>query len=301
MGTNGNGLFPSLDNVIFQNISRHIAAVRLRIFGDDQPAASRLHFQLTTPSGAGSYINIVGPDTLTMSSISPASSGGFVNLSGNGAVIGWPNTDDMARCHVDGWARPATGTGGVPTAASDVVIDAAANSSPRLAPTVTVHNLTVNTGAICPSRRRQLSVNGSITVVAAGARSTSPALRHRRRSATSPTDTTSTTGITSCTGGQAINLQSGTHNITGKFCNLFSIFGTTLQPARFKSSDPGSRVAQLQGTGGNLIFNGHRVDVTQYSAVGGSGLITMTNTLDSLCLHGGSTRQRISTAAQKPG
>jgi len=45
---------------------------------------------LTTPTGAGSYIKVVGPDTLTMTSVTPTFNGGFLSLSGLGAVVNWP-------------------------------------------------------------------------------------------------------------------------------------------------------------------------------------------------------------------
>jgi len=86
----GSGTFPSIDSVTFQNISNTTAPQ----FDFEYPATTNLTLAgfsfLTTPTGAGSYIKIVGPDTLTMTSVTPAFNGGFLSLSGFGAVINWP-------------------------------------------------------------------------------------------------------------------------------------------------------------------------------------------------------------------
>ena len=285
-GVDGNGLFPSLDNITFQNIS----ATTLPQFDYEYSVKTNLSIPgftfLTTPTGGGSYIKIVGPDTLTLSSTSPASSGGFVNLSGGGAIVGWSNTDTWLGSVSTAWATAGNWSGGVPTAASDVVIGSG-SFQPSTGAAITVHSMSVLTGAVLSVTGGALTVSGSITV-GAGAQISIAGAFGIVANGDVVTDTTSTTGITSCAGGQAINLQAGTHNITGKFCNL-SIFGTATATGPIQVVGSGLAGALLPGTGGNLIFNGHRVDVTQYSAVGGSGLITMTNTLDTLYLHSGST------------
>ncbi len=287
-GVNGNGLFPSLDNITFQNIS----ATTLPQFDYEYSVKTNLSIPgfnfLTTPTGGGSYIKIVGPDTLTLSSISPASSGGFVNLSGGGAIVGWSNTDTWLGSVSTAWGTAANWSAGVPTAASDVMIGSG-SFQPSTGAAITVHSMSVNTGAVVSVTGGALTVTGLIDV-GAGAQISIAGAFGIVANGDVVTDTAGTTGITSCAGGQSINLQAGSHNITGKFCNL-SLFGTTTAtgPIQVVGTGVAGACCCVSTAGGNLIFNGHRVDVTQYNAAGGNGLITMTNSLDTLYLHSGST------------
>jgi hypothetical protein len=285
-GTNGNGHFPSLDNVTFQNIS----ATTLPQFDFEYSVTTNLNLPgfnfLTTPTGGGVYIKVVGPDTLTMSSITPASNGGFVSVFAGGAINGWSNTDTWLGSVSTAWATAANWSGGVPTAASDVVINSG-SFQPSTGAAITVHSMSVITGAVVSVTGGALTVSGLIDVGALAQISIAGAFGIVANGDV-VTDTTGTTGITSCAGGSSINLQAGSHNITGKFCNL-SLFGTATATGPIQVVGTGLAGSLLPGAGGNLIFNGHRVDTRTYFATGGSGLITMTNALDTLYLHSGST------------
>ncbi|HEV8410353.1 MAG TPA: Ig-like domain-containing protein, partial [Gemmatimonadaceae bacterium] len=89
IGTNGAGLFPSIHDVTFQNISQTI----LPQFDYEYSTKTNITLTnftfLTTPTGGGTYITIVGPDTLTMTGVTPSNNGGFLSMSGGGAVLSW--------------------------------------------------------------------------------------------------------------------------------------------------------------------------------------------------------------------
>ncbi|HEV8409967.1 MAG TPA: Ig-like domain-containing protein, partial [Gemmatimonadaceae bacterium] len=89
IGTAGAGLFPSITNVTFQNIS----ATTLPQFDFEYSTKTNITLPnftfLTTPTGGGSYISIVGPDTLTMTGVTPSNNGGLVSLTSGGMVLGW--------------------------------------------------------------------------------------------------------------------------------------------------------------------------------------------------------------------
>ena len=158
---------------------------------------------------------------------------------------------------------------------------------PATGAAVTVKSLTVNTGATLSVTVGNLTVNGDITVQpGATIALPSPSIGIVAFGNVT-TDTAGTTGVTACnvTTSPALNLQAGSHNITGKFCNL-SIFGNYTATGPIQVVGSGSTGILQPGAGGNLTFNGHRVDVAQYNAAPGGGTITMTNAADSLLLHG---------------
>ncbi len=111
----------------------------------------------------------------------------------------------------------------MPNTASDVVINTG-SFQPSTGAVITVKTVTVNSGATLSVTGGNLTVSGLIDVNPGG-QIALPAAVGIIAQGDVVTDTAGTTGITSCAGGQSINLQAGSHNITGKFCNL-SILGT---------------------------------------------------------------------------
>ncbi len=289
-GTNGNGLFPSIDNVVFKNISNTAAPQ----FDFEYSVTTNLTLSSfsfnTTPTGGGSYIKVVGPDTLTISGVFPSANGGFLSISGGGAVNGWPNTAT--------WTGAATtsawNTAGnwdinaVPSTAADVVINSGIYQ-PTTGGAVTVHNLTVNSGATLTVTGANMTVNGDIVVQPSAAIALTTSNVGIIALGNVTTDTAGTTGVTVCSGpsSAALNLQTGTHNVTGKFCNL-SIFGTYTATGPIQVVGSGATGTLSPGNGGSLKFNGHRIDVGAYSSTS-TGTITMQNSLDSLLIHGGTS------------
>ncbi len=287
-GTNGNALFPSLDNVTFQNIS----ATTMPQFDFEYSVTTNLTLAgftfNTVPTGGGSYIKIVGPDTLTMSGVSPGLTGGFTNLSGFGAILGWSNTATWTgAATTSAWNTAGNwSTNAVPAATTDVVINSGIYQ-PSTGGAVTVHNLTVNSGATLTVSGANMTVNGDITVQPAAKIDLNTTNVGVLAYGNVTTDTAGTTGVTTCAGpsSPAMNLQAGTHNVTGKFCNLnFAGNYTATGPIQVVGS---GSTGGLSGASGNLTFNGQRVDVVSYS-VSGTATLTMQNAADLLFIHGGS-------------
>jgi len=282
-GTNGSALFPSISNVTFKNIG----ATTLPQFDYEYSTKTNLTLSgftfSTTPTGGGSYITVVGPDTLTMSGVSPAANGGFLSVSGNGAINNWLNATTWVGTFSTAWATAGNWSAGVPTTASDVIINSA-SFQPTTGAAVTVKSLTVNNGSVLSVTVGNLQVNGLIDV-APGGQVALPSTVGILAFGDVVTDTAGTTGVTQCTSGSALNIQSGNHNVTGKFCNL-ALFGNAKASGPIKVVGSGNGGYLEPGTGGNLTLNGYRVDAAQYNATG-TGTITMTNAADSLVLHGG--------------
>jgi hypothetical protein len=287
-GTSGGGLFPSIDNVTFQNIG----ATTLPQFDFEYSTTTNLTLAgftfVTTPTGGGSYIKIVGPDTLTMTGVSPVLNGGFLSLSGLGAVVGWTNSMMWSGTVSTDWSAAANWNGGVvPTASIDVIIPSGTPFAPTTTALSNAHNLTVNSSATLTLSGGNLNVHGDLTVSPGGQIALPTSTAGLLTFGNVTTDTAGTTGVTGCGLGAGINLQSGgPFNISGKFCNL-NIFGsyTMNGPIVLPGSANGG---QMQvSTGANLTFNGHRLDAKSYGATGGT--LTMQNAADSLVLHGGGT------------
>ena len=287
-GTSGGGLFPSIDNVTFQNIG----ATTLPQFDYEYSTTTNLTLAgftfVTTPTGGGSYIKIVGPDTLTMSGVSPVLNGGFLSLSGLGAVLGWTNSMMWSGTVSTDWSVAANWNGGaVPTASIDVTIPSGTPFAPTTTALSNAHNLTVNSSATLTLSGGNLNVHGDLTVNPGGQIALPTSTAGLLTFGNVTTDTAGTTGVTGCGLGAGINLQSGgPFNISGKFCNL-NIFGnyTMNGPIVLPGSTNGG---QMQvSTSANLTFNGHRLDAKSYGATGGT--LTMQNAADSLVLHGGGT------------
>ena len=285
-GTNGNGLFPSLDNVIFKNISNTTAAQF------DYEYSTKTNLTLagftfnTVPTGAGSYITIVGPDTLTMTGISPAINGGWLSLSGGGAVLGWPNSVMWGGTISTDWNVAGNWSSGVvPTAVTDVVIPNGTPFAPATSTIASTHNLTVGSTVVLSLIGGSINIHGDLTVTSGG-RIDLPDTTLIYAYGNVIADTAGVGAVTTCSSGQGINLQNnGAHTVKGRFCNLY-IAGNYSASGPIVTSGSGTTgYLQTVGATGNLTLSGHRVDAAQFWALSG-GTITMNNSADSLVLHG---------------
>jgi hypothetical protein len=298
-GTDGNGHFPSLDGVTFQNISAttmpqfdYEYSVKTNIpNGSINPASLAGITFSTTPTGAGVYIKVVGPDTLTMSSPSPALNGGFTSVSGGGAVNGWPaNLTANWTCGgtidwntASNWS-PAV----VPTSSTDVTISCDGQAPTTSAASV-AHNLTMtgpgttlSLGASSP-----LTVYGDLSIAALS--NIAVGSNNLTLLGNVYTDTSASFGGITCNAGNrstgAIISGTGTHNVYGKFCAL-AVAGNykAMAPILVKHTTGGGANLTIQSSG-SLDLNGHRVDADSMFTAG-TGTITMQNAADSLVLHG---------------
>ncbi len=257
---------------------------------------------LTAPTGAGAYLRATDTDgiapfvTLNFSATTPSSSGGFAFTSGGAIINGWSNAAIatwLGTTAPGDWNAGANwSTGVVPTALTDVVIPNAFTFAPMTGPSTTAavaHNLTVNSGVALTLNAAQLTVNGDLVVQPNATISIAgnvPLLVLGNVT----TDTTGTTGVTTCNSGQGLNPQSGTgHTVRGKFCNLY-VSGNYAASGPIVVPGTGSagNLIITGGAGTNLTLNGNRVDATAFSTAG-SGTLTMTNANDSLVIHGGAS------------
>lgn len=255
---------------------------------------------LTTPTGAGRYVNAFDTDgpangalTLNFVNTTPSSSSGLVTLGGVGGlavITGWSSAVSvnwLGTTSTD-WNVAANWSGGsVPGINTDVVIPSGTPNSPQTSVAANTHNLTVNTGASLSLLGAQLIVNGDLAVQAGG-QVAIPSSFGLLVFGNVVTDTVGTTGVTGCVNGSGLNLQAGTHTITGKFCNLFNS-GTYTASGPIVVVGAVSNAGQyLVNAGANLTLAGHRMDVGSYSSSGGTGgTITMHNSADTLVIHGG--------------
>ena len=295
-GTDGNGLFPSLDDVVFQNISAttmpqfdYEYSVKTNIPNGSNPASLAGITFSTTPTGAGVYIKVVGPDTLTMSSPFPALNGGFISVSGGGAVNGWPSSVAANWLGVNStWTNTANwSTGLVPDASTDVTITCDC-SAPATSGAQAVHSLTMSGTGEQLSLGGPFTVNGDLSIAANS--NIAVGSNNLTLLGNVYTDTSAVFGGVTCTAGNrstgAILSGSGTQNIYGKFCAL-TVASNAMATGKILVKHTTSGDAALTIQSGNLTFNGHHVE-TDSMYTTGSGTITMTNGADSLVLHGSS-------------
>jgi hypothetical protein len=255
---------------------------------------TNINFQ-TTPTGVGLYLKVTDTNgatngllNVTMSGTTPASSGGFTQTAGGATITGWSNVANWT----GGAASTAWNTAAnwdfnaVPTSATDVVIGTSIYQ-PQTGGAVTVHSLTVNSGATLTVTGANMTVNGDIVVQPTGKIDLNTSNVGVIAFGNVMTDTAGNTGVTTCAGpsSAALNLQAGTHTVTGKFCNL-SNFGTYTVSGPLVTVGSGGTGGLQNGNGGSLNFNGHRVDAVTF-ANGGTGTIIMQNAVDSLFIHGG--------------
>ena len=290
----GGFAFTTLDFVTFKNMSPTVSQMTFQADGNNPlPRLNNWTF-LTTPT-TGFYLQTFDTDgiapflTATMNAPVPGISGGFV-LAGNNSVINWPNVATWTGAVSTDWNLAGNwDVGAVPNSSTDVVIPATTNApSTTLSTGTSVKNMTVNTGAVVTIANGQISVNGNLTITTGG--------RIDLTGASAPlgqllvfgnvvADTTGGDAVSTCAGGQGLNLQSGVHTVKGRFCNLY-IFGTyTATGPIFVSGSGTTGNLNVAGAGSTLTLAGNRVAAAQLNTAA-SATITMTNASDSLIVSG---------------
>ncbi len=278
----------TMDMVQFENIS-NTTATQFEMIRPTSTIASFTNWSFfTAPTGPGLYIKLTGPDVITMSNPFPSASGGFTSVNSGASLLGWPNTTTWTGgATTSAWNTPGNwDTGVVPGAAADVVIGASIYQ-PTTPGVVTIKTLQVNSGMTLTVGGGNMTVNGDITVQPGAAIALTTSNVGINAFGNVTTDTVGATGVTVCSGPSSpfLNLQAGTHTVTGKFCNLSS-FGTYSAVGPIQVVGTGSTGGLNIGSGGSLNFNGNRVDVTSINTAA-TGTITMQNAADALYLHGG--------------
>ncbi len=248
----------------------------------------------TTPTGGGLYINATDTDgatngllTINMSGTSPSLSNGFVSTSGGAVINGWPATVvDNWLGNTSVWNSTANwSTGQVPTSTTDVAIFCDCNS-PITNVAAAVHNLTISgSGQLTLGSSSPLTVYGNLSVGSGLEIDVSSASLTLLGNVTM--DPTASPAGVYCGSGStgAILSGTGTQSVTGKFCRL-AVNSSVMAAGTILVGSTTSGYAGLTvGTGGNINFNGHRVE-TDSMYTTGTGTITMQNSRDSLVLHG---------------
>ena len=265
------------DNTTFQNMDPTVDQ-----FTMDRPGPVPQLFQwtfLTTPT-TGHYINAndsdgISPDVLSLLLLipTPATVSPTQTVATNGATITWGSLLTWVGGSAGGptdWNQASNWLpAAVPTTNDDVLIPAAATSSPVLSTNAFVHNLTVQAGkSVDLGGDLLLSVEGDIT-----------------------TDVASP-GIVNCIDGALVlEANTGVHNVVGNMCST-TILGN------YKISGTGnSLTVDLLSVGptGNLTVNGATLNVGTLATFG-SATLTMTNPADVVNVSSGAFFNGGSTA-----
>ncbi|MBL8980166.1 MAG: hypothetical protein JNM53_17270, partial [Gemmatimonadetes bacterium] len=164
----GTGASSLVQNVVFSNQSQTVAQLTV-IHPDGQFTFPSVGFGNVPTTGFYLVATDANPSdgiplTITMTSPNPADPGTFIQAN-NGAVINWSASPLRT------WTGASStdwGTAGnwspaqVPISTSDVVIPAGTPNDPTLTSSVTVANLTVQTGAVLSLGDIQLTVTGAL-------------------------------------------------------------------------------------------------------------------------------------------
>lgn len=169
------GIQSGLGNVTFQNMDP--TAIQLHIAMNGSPVTmsfSNMLFATTPTSGLYFSLDDTAPTNgvplvVDMVNPSPASPGGFVSVSG-GAVINWPaaggggNLITWTGASSSAWSDPGNwDLGRIPQDGDDVIIPAGTPNDPQTASSVTLNDLTIESGATLTNLDATVVVDGDLT------------------------------------------------------------------------------------------------------------------------------------------